>query len=107
MPGNACKLIRAVTKSPIFGKQTIPALVFQKMEALGYLIINAIGGAFDWLARQTFGSRGGSTSSWLDKAPWWLKALGAICFMLFLVMLTFVILHFVLGPDAQGNSRVF
>lgn len=72
---------------------------------IGAFILAILHGTAEWLQERS--GRFLTHMPWLDKAPWWVKALLAIGFMVFLVMLTFVILHFVLGPDANGNSRVF
>lgn len=71
-------------------------------ESLGEIIIGALEGTANFIAGK---SKHGTSrlEKWLGWAKW-LLALGCI---IALIIAIFVVLHFVLGPDAQGNSRVF
>lgn len=71
-------------------------------ESLGELIIGALEGTANFIAGKTKGG-----SSRLEKWPWWAKWLLALVCIIALIIAIFVVLHFILGPDAQGNSRVF
>lgn len=78
------------------------------MEVLGYLIIGIIEATFELLEGKSFGNgKGSSGKSWIERLPWLVKWIIALAGMIALVMIIFVIAHLILGPDAQGNSRVF
>lgn len=75
------------------------------MEVLGYLILGMIDATCKLLEGKSFRSREGGSGG--REWPWIVKWFVGLVVMVALVMLIFVIAHFILGPDAQGNSRVF